>query len=297
MSEFNPFVLRRMLALRRFTIFADAELAELVMIAENVVEATFPAGAVIAPAHARLPGLHFVLEGGIQSGGAAFGPHQAFGALEVLAGRDLAAPAIAVTETHTLQLFASDIAEVLEDNFSILRATLRVLAAQLLARGQPLQRSTSGGPITVPLGLVERLLLLRQQPPFARAHLDALAALAHRSTEVRWSPGQTVARAGELADGAWVIVQGSLAATSASGARVLGPGDTIGPLETLAELRHGATIEATSEVRALQSSATTLFDVIEDHADFGLAMIATFAGALLDVAAGSTGDGVGVGVA
>src|SRR5512146_1596290 len=124
MSDFNPLRLRRMLALRRFAVVADAELAELALLAENVVEARFPAGSLIARANQRLGALHLVLDGTIECGGMTWGPQRVFGALEVLAERELAAPAIAKTETTTLQLFSPDVTEFLEDSFGVLRTTL-----------------------------------------------------------------------------------------------------------------------------------------------------------------------------
>jgi hypothetical protein len=50
----------------------------------------------------------------------------------------------------------------------------------------------------------------------------------------------------------------------------------------LAEAPRETTLRATSAGRGLRCSLTAIFDVIEDHADFGLAMIATFAATLLD---------------
>jgi len=74
MADFNPLVLRRMLALRRFTIVADAELAELATLAENVIETRLSAGSVIAEANRRVPALHLILNGTIESGDRTWGP-------------------------------------------------------------------------------------------------------------------------------------------------------------------------------------------------------------------------------
>ena len=48
MPELHPHGLRRMLSLRQFRLFENAELDELAMIAENVFDTTIPAGTVIA---------------------------------------------------------------------------------------------------------------------------------------------------------------------------------------------------------------------------------------------------------
>ena len=281
MADVNPKLLRRMLALRQFPMFATAELAELATIAENLVPARFPAGAVIAPAGARLPGLHLVLEGRIEAS-RSWGPRQIFGALEVLARRDHAAAAVAAIETCTLQLSSSDLAEVLEDNFGVLLAVVRELAARTLAAGPP------APPIAVPsggvgLGLVERLIVLRQLLPFAGARLQGLAMLAHGSEEVDWAQGAIVARAGELASGSLLVLDGVLRGRGPGNAACeLGRGHAFGALETLAGTGHTATLEAVTPVRALHSSGTAMLDVLEDHPDIGMSMVSAFARGLLD---------------
>lgn len=281
MPDVNPKLLRRMLALRQFPMFATAELAELATIAENVVETEFRPGAVIAPAAARLPGLHLVLEGRIESG-RSWGPREVFGELEAFAGREHVTAAIAATETQTLQLSSTELAEVLEDNFGILLAVVRDLAARLLAMPRPartiaLPRAEAG------LGLVERLIVLRQLAPFIGARLQGLAMLAHGSEEISWAPGATVARAGDLASGALLVLDGTLRGRTAAGATwELARGQAFGALETLAGVGHGATVEAITPVRALYASASAMLDMIEDHPDIGMSMIAAFARNLLD---------------
>ncbi len=63
--------------------------------------------------------------------------------------------------------------------------------------------------------------------------------------------------------------------------RILGPGDAVGTIEVLAEALQQETAEAVMPVRALQVSAASIFDVIEDHTELGLAVIASMAGELL----------------
>jgi len=284
MRDSNPMLLRRMLALRQFPMFAATELAELAVIAENVVETRYRAGSIVAPAARRLSGLHLVLDGRIEAG-RPWGPRQIFGALELFAGREPATAAVAAAETQTLHLSGPDLAELLEDNFGVMFSIVRELAARMLAVATPIAR-----PVALPstggsLGLVERLIVLRQQTPFAGARLQGLAMLAHASEEITWSPGAVVARAGELASGSLLVLEGSLRELRRDGtgtSHELGPGHTIGALETLAGLGHVATIEALAPVRVLRSSGTAMLDVLEDHPDVGMSMIGAFARSLLD---------------
>ena len=282
MPDFNPMLLRHMLALRQFPMFATAELAELATVAENVVETSFRAGEVVASAAAMLPGLHLVLDGRIDAG-RAWGARDIFGALEVLAGRRAVTAGVAAIETHTLHLSATDLFEVLEDNAGVLRSVVRELAARMLAAAPTTVAPPPPPCLGGPLGLVERLIVLRQQVPFVGARLQGLAALAHASDEVSWPAGTVVVRAGEPAPGSSLVIAGRLRERWDDGtSRELGAGHMIGGLETLAGIGHAGTIETTTPVRALATSATTILDVLEDHPDVGVSMLSAFARALLD---------------
>ena len=278
MSDYTQNLLRRVVELRRFPLLAAGDLDELATLAQNVVETRYRAGQLVAPADRRVSGLQLILDGRIETDSEAWAPHQVFGALEIFAGRTARAAAIATVDTRALVLPARDIGELLEDNFGLLLSTLRVLAARVTRLSLPspqLPRLELAG---AALGLVERLILLRRQLPFTNASLHALATLAHGSEELRLPPGAVVARAGEPAEAGLVIVDGAVA----HGSFALGAGDALGHLEALAGVAHVATIETTSPVRALRSSGPALIDMLEDHTDVGLAMIATLAGALLD---------------
>jgi len=275
MSDRSPHLLRRVLVLRQFPLLARAELAELATVAENIVERTFATGELVAPAE-RLESLHLVVAGRLEHGARIIEPREVLGALEVTAQRPARVPTRALVPTRTLELGASDYLEVLEDNFGLLLANLRDLAARVAPLGLP-------RPIAIPtrsekLGLVERMILLRQLLPFGSSRLEALAILAHAAVEVRWPAGTIVHRAGAPADRAAIIVEGSLRA----GDRLLEPGHSIGILETLSGIHYATTVEATTPVRALVSSADTILDVLEDHVDFALGILQTFARILID---------------
>lgn len=276
MRDQTPQLMRRMLALRQFSLFAPAELGELAMVAENVVERSFAAGALVAPAE-HLTSLHLIVDGEVETGAVRLGPRSVHGSLEVAAHKPARDRAIATTATHTLELGASDYLEILEDNISLLLATIRDLSVRVIPLGDLHRRFTMPAGHGA-LGLVERMILLRQQIPFSSARLEALAILAHAAEEARWSPGAIVKRANVRADGSLIILEGTVRA----GGRTLGPGHALGVLETLGGVHHTETYEAVTPVRALVSHAATIFDVLEDHTDFALSILETFSRALID---------------
>ena len=286
MSDHEPLLLRRLLELRRFPLLTGAELGELAVLAENAVEIVYPSGARVAEP-ARLAAVHLVLGGQIDAGPARSGPYEPFGWLDVLARRPLGAPAVAVGDTRTLRLAASDLTEILEDNFGLLAIALRDLATRTLAARPhgPRARRALSLPGPGPLGLVERMIALRQRVPFTSARLEALAILAYESEEVIWPAGHIASRCGDPARTAGFILDGELRATPAGRESVLlGPGGMVGVLESLAGLRHTSTVTTVTPVRVLEIASTAIFDVLEDHSELGLAMLATFAGELLDAA-------------
>jgi CRP-like cAMP-binding protein len=291
---------QRLLTLGQFPGLAGTELGELAMIADNVVEASFAAGATVAAPSPRLPGIHLVVDGRIVAAGPAgavmaWGPRSVFGAVEVLAGRGVASPAIAAAPTRTLALSAADFAEVLEDNYNLLTQIRRRIARQLIELGIAHSQVDVGArgkvyfPARVPsgpLGMVDKLILIRHQAPFALGKIQALALLAQAAEEIDYAAGDVLTRAGDRADGALILVEGNVLATRAGvEPRVLGAGNAVGRIETLAEDAHTLTVEALGPVRALRCPGGVLFDALEDHTDLGLAMVSTLSGELLDVAA------------
>jgi CRP-like cAMP-binding protein len=283
MSDFTSQGLRRMLLLRQFHPLEHVDLDELATVAENLVETTVPAGTVITTAGSRLRQILLILDGHVETQPNAYtwGPHQVFGALEVFANREARHTVVATSTLRALQLSAGDLGELLEDNFGVLLASLRELAMRLLAQGMPRRRCAFPA-FESALGLVDRLIVLRQQLPFASARLQALATLAHASDEITWPAHTTIVRTGDAATSGFIVTSGNLIATRDQVDEPLGPGASFGYLEALAGVQHGATLETTGPVRALRSQSSALLDVIEDHTDVGLAMLAAFAQALLD---------------
>ena len=275
MREHAPITIQRMLALRQFPGFGDTDLAELATVADNVVERTFVAGATVALPGSRVPAIHLLLDGRFETAGAGdtWGARQLYGALEAIAGRTVEDRVIATRETHTLQLATTDFAEILEDNYGVLSTTRRLLARRLLAydklaakKHAPIER------VVGPLGMVERLMILRASLPFASGNLQALSTLAQATEELHVAAGTRLQRAGDEPAGPLVILDGL---TTAPHAMLAG-------LETLGELPYLADVDALTPVRALRLPSAALFDVMEDHTDFAIALLARLAGDLLD---------------
>lgn len=281
---------QRLLTLRQFPGLDEASMDELAVIAQNVVERSYaPGETVIAPM--RSAPLHLVVEGRLASAsGQTWGPHELVGALEAIAHRRTYEPIIAELPTRTLRLGAADFREILDDNFGLLTSVRRTLARTLLAAELwPMPapaRIAIDDVLDHSLGMVDRLIILRRSMPFGRGRssmaIEALAALAQASEEVRLPARAAVSTQGEPATSVLALLDGTVHGTRDGVSMVLGPGHAPGALEALADAPFAATLSTLTPVRALRIPNAALFDVLEDHTDLALAMIESLAGALLD---------------
>lgn len=270
----TPHVTKRILQLRPFAMFERADLAELAVIAERVVERTFQPGELVNGD--RPASLQLVLDGELDHGGSSIGPRQAHGALEIASGRAARTPTVARTRTRTLELDGSEYLDILEDNFGLLRTFVRDLARRTLALApaeRPLAMAQYGR-----FGFVERMIVLRQLFPFESGRLEPLAILAHAAAERRWPEGALVRSFDSPRDAALVVLDGSLR----SDGRIVGAGHAVGAVEALAGLAHFHTLESVTPVRALEIPASAILDVLEDHTDFAFAIVQSFARVVLD---------------
>lgn len=265
-------VLQRVIALRPFALLRGVELGELATLAQNVVETRLEPGASIVEAGESFTGAHFVVEGALETPTLTTGPGAVVGLLELFANQPARARVRATTATRTLRIDAEDLAEVVEDNFGVLVAALRMVAELDLGSQSPRVALPAGARAS--LGLVERLFVLRSQSVFARARLRGLATLAHASHELVWEHGTVIATPDRPAAGAYMILDGKVAAGAGN---ELAAGDAFGLRETLAGRAHLTMLEAVGPVRALATPGAMLLDVLEDQTDLGLAILRALA--------------------
>ena len=286
MREVVPPPLRTLFALRQFAAFSGVGLAELAVVADNVRETQFAAGAEIAAAAAHLSALHLVIEGSIETRSgdlvAHWGPREVFGLLEVLAGRPVPTRVVSLDETRTLELRASDALELLEDNLGVLHAVLHALVTRLIAIGG--QPAAIAIPSSEELSLVDRLILLRQLAPFAGGGLHALAAIAQSCEQLLLPAGTQLARAGQRPDSFAIVLDSNVQFSrgAALPPLILRSGEALGLLEAIGGVAHTFDVVATRGTRILRCPTATLLDVLEDHSDLGLTIIHNVATHLLD---------------
>ena len=287
----------RLLTLRKFPGFEGADLGELAIIAENVVEQAFEPGDLVVSSARQVPkpgtlpvstsALYLVIEGRLETAsGIHWGPHEVCGAIEAMSRRRAREDVKAVVPTRTLRLAAADFREILEDNFGLLTTVRRMLARELL-KVMPLPVNPPGMVVAEvtsdqPLGMVERLMVLRKRMPFGKGRIEALAALAQAAEEVRIPAKTQIATDGEMPQATLILLEGEVTIQRGATSVVVGPGQAIGALEVLAEMPFTTNVTTLTPVRALRCPAGPNYDIFEDHTDLALALVETLASVLVD---------------
>jgi HEAT repeat protein len=147
------------------------------------------------------------------------------------------------------------------------------------------ERTTSGDPTMETgqtLGIVERVLFLRDVPIFRRLEPEDLEPIAGLAGERLHPTGEYLCREGDLGDELFVVVEGAVEVSKqAEGAphvlRTLHSGEHLGELAILREQPRSATVRALTDTRTLVLSGDALRTILEDRPQVSLAMLASLA--------------------
>ena len=282
---------QRVLTLKTFPLFEELAAADLAALAHNVRPRFYPARRALFRYGTPVCSMHFVLRGKVQVERDGklkqqVGAHGVVGGLAVLAQEPGGQQAIALEDTVTLELSSEDMEDVIEDNFSILAAVLKVLAREQIRARQrlsphagfePLSRGT---PQSAPEpGLVEKIWQLRATMDFASTRIEALADLAQEAEFVHFAPRTKLWAVGDVADHALLLLSGTIGGSNPERklSFELGAGSLAGGADALAGEPRWYDALALTELRALHIDAGTAFDVIEDHIEMATEMVRMFA--------------------
>jgi CRP-like cAMP-binding protein len=271
--------IERILHLRKIPMIGTLPAPELGLMAEYARERFFPKGTVIfregeppSAVEYLVDGMVHVTRRGRLMGHAGAGA--AVGGIGVLARDRDGIQAVAEADTLALELSADAVCRQLVELMRRVPAAMRL---------PPLVPFDPGRPGGRDLDLVDRILVLRQSPPFARASVNALAELSRTMSEVHFEPGATIWSDGDPAGWILMILEGTLdCATAAGHTFPLGPGSPAGALESTAEMPRWYTAVARTPVIALHDHVDELLDVLEDNFEMSLDYLAVLAKWLMD---------------
>lgn len=133
------------------------------------------------------------------------------------------------------------------------------------------------------LGEIDRMLLLRRVPLFAKLDPEDLHRVAALATESLYAPHEPIVHEGDSGDELIVIMDGTVLIIQGSGAearliRTYEAGDHIGELAVLRDQPRAATVIAgETAVRGLVIGGEGLKSILRERPDAAMAMLATLA--------------------
>lgn len=124
------------------------------------------------------------------------------------------------------------------------------------------------------MSIREEIKVLRAIPPFADLDDKKLELLAYMSDRLSYDAGGTLIRQGDAGDAVFVVLDGIVDVTIASGndamhVREMGEYAFVGEIAVLSSKDRTATVTARSSVAALKIPKDTLLKMIDDVPDLG----------------------------
>ncbi|HKP57538.1 MAG TPA: cyclic nucleotide-binding domain-containing protein [Polyangiales bacterium] len=283
-------------ALRRWFGSAGPSTAALAALAAQLEAVRLPAGTHCDQSETTDGVIYFILEGELvaQREGrpfGSFGPRSVLGGLGVLGREPQSITFTAVRDTTALRLRGDDMFEVFEDHYELLQSAIEGLARNTIElrrlltphAGYEAGLSHDDEPLREPLGLIERMLVLRTSLA-VQTHIDELAELGRAAQEVHYRAGSPLWFEGERATHMLVMVRGKVQAETAAGMSFqFGPSDLVGSLDTLANEPRWFNARAESNVIALALDRDALLDLVEDQAELGFDILRMLARVLTRV--------------
>jgi len=290
----------RLLHLQKLPLFGTLAPGDLAVLASYARERFFPKGRAILRSGEPVGAIHLVVEGSVRVSWngkplPVAGPNDAIGVIGLLARAAEGFEATAVTDTLTLEIDADTLSDVFDDHFSIFHHLLRGVARRSLEDRRQLTSDAGYSSVSDkcrvlparPLDLVERIFFLRQTMPLGRSSITALADLARRVTELHLPPGARLWSVGDPSDAVMLLVSGWVECVVDGGRQRFrfGPGASVGALDSLAGVPRWYEPTTEDKLVALRLSAQDFIDVLEDHTQAAMELMAVVAEDALESAA------------
>ncbi len=287
----------RMLALRSLPNFAGLRDESLVIIAEHARERRFRAGDELLSEGEAVDRIYIVIGGQVTisrqgktvlvvegNGGV--------GILSAIAHDPVGWRAVADRDTLTLEIPSSAFLENLEQDYGLLRNSLRLMAITALAAHNNLPINPRLAKPVV-LGtypereptLVELIIALRSSAsPFATANMDAIIEVCRRMTLVRFEPGHQLFNVGDPATFSLRINYGRVRCTAASGEHVdVGSGTVLGALDGWSGRPRSYAARAETAVVCYRTPTEEFLAVLEMHPGLALSLLEGIAASLIAI--------------
>ena len=295
-STFGMGYFERMIFLRTIPSLAEMPNEIAAVIAENTVERFFSEGSYIHRQGRPATTIQYIVRGEveIQRNGKPvrrLGPRTVVGGLSALAEDDQGYDCIATEDTTTLELQSDDGQEIFEDHFIFLKRVIQNTNAEILALRKELRQNAGFAHDLSPdfdiperpLDLVERMALLRQTFSFAQANIDGIADLARDVRECRVPKGTELWKLGDSSTFFLMPLCGAVECVAKDQSFVLGPGDSLGAVDALADKNRWFNARVSKDLVAFHVERDVLYDVLEDHFGMAMGLLRAIAGGTLSL--------------
>jgi len=220
------------------------------------------------------------------------GPRSVVGGISALAGEAQGYDCIALEDMLTLAIKVEDSQEIFEDHFVFLKRVLRGTSREVLDSRRKLGVHAGFGPVAEPFSfpdrpfdLVERMAFLRKTFSFGASEIDAIADLARDIQEVHLPKGEVLWNIGDRSTYFLLPLRGVIdcKATEPDQRFQLGPGDSVGAIDSMAAERRWYRAEVIEDLVAFRIDAEVLLEVLEDHFTMATSLLKAMATGILNL--------------
>jgi len=218
------------------------------------------------------------------------GPRSVVGGVSALAGEELGYDCVALEDMITLAIAVEDSQEIFEDHFVLLKRVLRGTSREVLETRRRLGESAGFGPVSEPFAfpdrpfdLVERMAFLRKTLSFGDSEIDAIADLARDVQEVHLPKGEVLWNIGDRSTYFLLPLRGVVdcRATDPDQHFQLGPSDSVGAIDAMADERRWFRAEVAEDLVAFRIDQEFLLEVLEDHFAMAMSLLKSVAAGIL----------------
>jgi CRP-like cAMP-binding protein len=297
-----PFLspLERVLFLKNIPDFALLDPSVLIAIASHTEELRYRAGDEIYAVSDSNRYLHFLVEGTVRvtlAGKALFDITSpgGVGLMRMLARNPEPAAATALTDVVTLRIEIDNFLQVMEDHFRLVFGLIRNITSLVadvearlgIAPGREVCIECVEPDTNSSLDLVQRLSKARRAILFKTANLTMLNELLQGVSESHVEPGEWLFRAGQPPDTLHLVFEGVVRIENPSGTRVAyaGQGDLVALSEYCCDKPHSYGAVTETAVQLLRIDKAHYLDLLEDHFDHALDLLAVLAQRYIELSA------------
>lgn len=255
---------------------------------DAMTDGHYPAGSMLYQQGSMPRYMYYVVTGKVRLSAEGQAPLfydklSAIGGLDALQDIPYSRTAVAMEDTRVLLMPASKYLQIIEDNFDFARQMVAFMVGAVDAVGNqlPLAEQYRHDRETLPepppgerrLGLLERMMVVRQSPLFGGLRSQVLVALAERLEERTIEEGESPFTEGRRSDSFWFVAAGELRAIRRATAALVGAshtfraGDVAVVFAGFADHESDYQVAATRRARLLGLRKDDFFDLLEDHGD------------------------------